>query len=67
LRGYLIIDDISIDEAKKLMNKLRKKGRWFSEKAMAKIDYASAFAMLTHDFPKVEPEEVYEFKIEEGE
>jgi len=36
LKGYLIIDDISLDEAKKLMNKLRKKGRWFSEKAMAK-------------------------------
>ena len=66
MKGYLIIDNISLKEAKELMKKLKKKGRWLSEEAMAKIDYAARFAMLTHGYPKVKPEEVCEFKIEEG-
>ena len=67
MKGYLVIDDISLNEAKELMKKLKKKGRWISKDAMAKIDSAAGFAMLTHGFPKVKPEEVCEFKIEEGE
>ena len=62
VRGYLVIDDVSLDEARELMKKLGKKGRWLSGEAMAKIDVAVAFAVLTHGFPKVEPHEIYEFK-----
>ena len=62
MKGYLIIDDVSLDEAKGLMEKLKRNGRWFSVKAMKKFDNAVAFAVLTHGLPKVEPEEVYEFK-----
>ena len=60
--GYLVIDDISLEEAKELIRKLKKRGRCLSAEAVRKIDSASAFAMLTHGFPKVEPEEVFEFK-----
>jgi len=66
LKGYLVIDDISLEEAKELMKRLKKKGRWLSKEAMAKIDNAAEFAMLTHGFPKVKPEEVCEFKKEGG-
>ena len=61
-KGYLVIDDISLEEAKELMSKLGKKGRWLTSDAMKKIDSAAAFAMLTHNFPKVKPKEVVEFK-----
>ena len=66
MKGYLVIDDISLEEAKKLMKKLKKKGRWLTEEAMMKIDSAASFAMLTHGLPKVEEEEVYEFKSGEA-
>ena len=66
MKGYLVIDDISLEEAKELMKKLKKKGRWLTKEAMMKIDYAAAFAMLTHGHPKVEEGEVYEFKGEEA-
>ena len=62
MKGYLVIDDISLDEAKKLIKRLKKKGKWLSETAMAKVDNAAAFSMLTHSFPKIEPHEVHEFK-----
>jgi len=62
VRGYLVIDDVSLDEARELMKKLGKKGRWLSGEAMDKIDVAAGFAMLTHGFPKVEPHEICEFK-----
>ena len=61
-KGYLVIDDVSLEEAKEIMRKLKKKGRWLTFDAMKKIDSAAAFAMLTHGFPKVKPEEVFEFK-----
>ena len=61
MKGYLVIDDISLEEAKKLMKELKKKGRWITEDAMKRLDSAAAFAMLTHGFPKVEKEEIYEF------
>ena len=62
IKGYLIIDDISLEEAKELMKRLKKKGRWFTKEAMDKIDNATAFAVLTHGFPKVEEHECFEFK-----
>ena len=65
MKGYLIIDDVSLEEAKEIMKKLGKKGRWLSESAMFKIDTAAAIAMLTHGYPKVEEDEVHEFKGEE--
>ena len=61
-KGYLVIDDVSLEEAKEIIRKLKKKGRWLTFDAMKKIDSASAFAMLTHGLPKVKPEEVFEFK-----
>jgi len=61
-KGYLVIDDISLEEAKEIMKKLKKKGRWFSESGMAKLDSAVAFATLTHGFPKVEVGEYFEFR-----
>ena len=64
MKGFLVIDDISLEEAKEIMKKLRKRGRWLSESGMMKIDSAASFAMLTHGLPKVEKEEVYEFKGE---
>ena len=64
MKGYLVIDDISLEEAKELMKRLKKQGRWLSKEAMAKIDYAAGFAMLTHGYSKVKPEEVCEFKKE---
>jgi len=65
LKGYLVVDDVSLEEAKELMKHLyKKKGRWLSKEAMGKIDGAAQFAMLTHRFAKVQPEEVYEFKTE---
>jgi len=67
VKGYLIIDDISLDEAKELMKQLQKQGRWFSESAMVKIDNATAFAVLTHGFPKVEDHEIHEFVGENNE
>jgi len=63
-KGYLVIDDISLEEAKELMSKLKKKGRWLSSDAVGKIDSAATFAMLTHGFPKVLKNEVFEFKEE---
>ena len=63
--GYLIIDDISLEEAKVLMKKLNKKGRWFSKSGMDKIDSAAAFAILTHGFPQVESGEYYEFTTDD--
>ena len=62
IKGYLIIDDISLEEAKELMKKLKKKGRWFTKEAMDKIDNAAAFAVFTHGFPKIEEHECFEFK-----
>ena len=62
MKGYLVIDDISLEEAKDLMSKLKKKGRWLSASAMSKLDAAAGFAMMTHGFPKVRKDEVYEFK-----
>jgi len=62
MKGFLVVDDVSLEETKELMNMLNKKGRWFSEKAMNKIDSAVAFAVLTHGFSKVESEEMFEFK-----
>jgi len=62
VKGYLVIDDISLEEAKDLMSKLKKKGRWLSASAMSKLDAAAGFAMMTHGFPKVRKDEVYEFK-----
>jgi len=67
VKGYLIIDDISLDEAKELMKQLQKQGRWFSKSAMTKIDNAAAFAILTHGFPKVEDHEMHEFTGENNE
>lgn len=65
MKGFLVIDDISLEEAKEIMKKLRKRGRWLSESGMMKIDNAASFAMLTHGFPEIEKEEVYEFGDEE--
>ena len=62
MKGYLVIDDISLEEAKDLMSKLKKEGRWLSASAMSKLDAAAGFAMMTHGFPKVRKDEVYEFK-----
>jgi len=62
MRGYLVIDDISLEEAKELMRKLRRKGRWLSASGMSKLDNAAWFAIMTHGFPKVKRDEVYEFK-----
>jgi len=61
MKGFLVIDDVSLEEAKEIMKTLKKKGRWMSETGMMKIDSAASFAMLTHGLPKVEKEEVYEF------
>jgi len=63
VKGYLVIDDISLEEAKDLMSKLKKKGRWLSASAMSKLDTAAGFAMMTHGFPKVRKDEIYEFKV----
>jgi len=64
MKGYLVIDNISLEEAKELMSKLKKKGRWLSASGMSKLDSAAGFAILTHGFPRVEKDEVYEFKVE---
>jgi hypothetical protein len=64
MKGYLVIDDVSLDEAKKLMKKMKKLGRWFSQSAMSKNDTAVVFAMTTHGFAKIEKDEMYEFKKE---
>jgi len=61
MKGYLVIDDITLDEAKEIMSKLGKHGRWISQADMAKLDTAAAFAITTHGFPKVKPEDVFEF------
>ena len=68
MKGYLVIDDISLDEATKLLKRLRKNGRWVSVSGMAKLDTAAGFAILTHGFPKPKiDEEIVElhFKKEE--
>jgi len=62
MKGFLVIDDISLEEAKELMNKLKKKGRWLSASAMSKLDAAAGFAIMTHGFPRVKKDEIYEFK-----
>ena len=67
MKGYLIVDDVSLEEAKEIMKKLGLTGRWISPKAMSKIDKAAAFAMLTHGFPRINPKEVFEFKKEASE
>jgi len=61
MKGFLVVDDVSLEEAKEIMKKLKKKGRWLSKSGMMKIDSAASFAMLTHGLPRVEKEEVYEF------
>ena len=58
-RGYLIIHDISYEEACELYKSLKqnfklKKMYWWSFEDLAKIDEAAGYAILTHGFPKPE-------------
>jgi signal recognition particle GTPase len=62
MKGYLVIDDVSLEEAEQIMKQLKKSGRWLSVEARKKIDGAISFAVLTHNFPAVQPHEVVEFK-----
>jgi hypothetical protein len=62
LKGHLVIDDVDLEEAEKIMDQLKKSGRWLTVEARKKIDGAMSFAVLTHDFPAVQPHEVVEFK-----
>ena len=54
LKGYLVVDDVSLEEAKDIISKLKKKGRWISFEDMMKLDSAASFAILTHGFRKAE-------------
>jgi len=55
-RGYLVIHDISYEEACELYKSLKDelKSReiyWWPFEEMAKVDNAAGFAILTHGFP----------------
>jgi len=60
--GYLVIDNVSLKEAEKLMGELKKSGRWMSVDAMMKETAAASFAVSTHGFPGIQPYEIVEFK-----
>ena len=62
MKGYLVIDDVSLKEARDILKKLDKKGRWYTVGAMKKLDTAAIFAITTHGFPRVQDNEVYEFR-----
>ena len=58
-RGYVVIHDISYEEAIELYRMMRgldldRPMYWWSSEDIAKIDSAAGFAILTHGFPKPE-------------
>jgi len=61
-KGYLIVYDVSLDEAKKIIRRLRKRGQWLSEKAMKHLDEAASFAITTHGYPLPPYEEMISLK-----
>jgi len=62
MKGYLVIDDVDLKEAKQIMKELKKCGRWLTDEGMKKLDAAVAFAVFTHNYPAVQPHEIVEFK-----
>jgi len=62
MKGYLVIDNVSVEQAEKIMVKLKKNGRWLTAEAMKKEMKAAAFAILAHGFPAIQPYEIVEFK-----
>jgi len=52
-KGYLIIHDISFEEACELVESigLKKDAYWWPFEELQKLDNAAAFAILTHHFP----------------
>jgi len=54
-KGHLIIHDVTLKEAKKLMKKIKKEADFWTNENVAKLDSAATFAMLTHGFAKTEP------------
>ena len=62
MKGYLVIDDVSLEKAEKIMAKLKKNGRWLTAEAMEKERNAVGFAVLTHGLPAIQPFEIVEFK-----
>ncbi|RLG05173.1 MAG: hypothetical protein DRN65_07240 [Thaumarchaeota archaeon] len=65
MKGYLVIDDISLDEAVELLKSLKKKGRWISLSGMRKLDSAAGFAILSHGFSGPTSDEVIELNFRE--
>lgn len=65
MKGYLVIDDVSLDEAMRLLEFLKKKGRWISVSGMRKLDSAAGFAILSHGFSRPSSDEVIELDYRE--
>ena len=64
MKGYLVIDDVDVKEAEQIIKQLKKSGRWMAKEAMEKEMNAVGFAVLTHNFPAIQPYEIVEFKDE---
>ncbi len=60
-KGHLIIHDISKAEAAELMKTLMKYAHWWPQDQIGILDSAASFAMLTHEYPKTDPEKIKEF------